>query len=166
MQQNKTEQNKILYWLKELLFWNHSDIIKKGQLNQLEKQRNNEKTEFGCFMGLLDENDFSNGFRGRINHFFAKIFHNRLTFIANKNKKELTIINRSPRTKLFVIGDRVEITLPLHSGIYLPEIPVPDTEYEKYKEMQQNLQQAIELETGLKFDTQAFLSQYKEKLGI
>ncbi|MBQ9258345.1 MAG: hypothetical protein IJ187_00645 [Neisseriaceae bacterium] len=160
------QQNKILYWLKELLFWNHSDIMKKRILKDIEKQRGNKHQEFGWFIALLDENDFSNGFRGKINHFFAKIFHNRLTFIANKNKKELTIINCFPRTKLFVMGDRVEITLPLHSGIYLPEIPVPDTEYEKYKEMQQNLQQAIELETGLKFDTQQFLLQYKEKLGI
>ena len=172
------QQNKILDWLKQNLDFKyqsdclkqsfegyHSDMFKKRILKDIEKQRNNNQTEFGWVVPLLDENDFSNGFFGKIKYFSAKRFNNILIFTVNKNKKELKIANTRPRNKI-VIGYKVEIILPLHSGIYLPEIPVPDTEYEKYKEMQQNLQQAIELETGLKFDTQAFLSQYKEKLGI
>ena len=157
------QQKKILYWLKELLFWNHSDIMKKRILKDIEKQRGNKHQEFGWFIALLDENDFSNGLIEKLKYFYSKNYNNRLIFIVNTNKKELTIKNLHPRNQF---GSNVTITLPLHSGVYLPEIPVPDTEYEKYKEMQQNLQQAIEIETGLKFDTQQFLLQYKEKLGI
>ncbi|MBP3221209.1 MAG: hypothetical protein J6M43_04100 [Neisseriaceae bacterium] len=59
-----------------------------------------------------------------------------------------------------------KIQFEWHSNHYLPELSLPETEQEKYKEMQQNLQQAIALETGLKFDTQQFLLQNKGKLGI
>ena len=56
-----------------------------------------------------------------------------------------------------------KIQFEWHSNHYLPELNLPETEQEKYKEMQQNLQQAIALETGLKFDTQQFLLQNKGK---
>ena len=59
-----------------------------------------------------------------------------------------------------------KIQFEWHSNHYLPELNLPETEQEKYKEMQQNLQQAIALETGLKFDTQQFLLQNRGKLGI
>lgn len=91
-----------------------------------------------------------------------------LSYSAARNKIGELFIDRKHKT--VIIKDRwwvlKKIQFEWHSNHYLPELSLPETEQEKYKEMQQNLQQAIALETGLKFDTQQFLLQNKGKLGI
>ena len=92
-----------------------------------------------------------------------------LSYISARNKIVDVFILRKHKT--IIIRDKWKlfggaIKFAWHSNNYLPEFSLPETEQEKYKEMQQNLQQAIALETGLKFDTQQFLLQNKGKLGI
>ena len=90
------------------------------------------------------------------------------SLIVSTSKIIVVSINRKNkivRIKKFITFWK-KIQFEWHSNNYLPELSLPETEQEKYKEMQQNLQQAIALETGLKFDTQQFLLQNKGKLGI
>ena len=89
-----------------------------------------------------------------------------VSYSAARNKIGELFIDRKHKT--VIIRDRwwgvlKKIQFEWHSNHYLPELSLPETEQEKYKEMQQNLQQAIALETGLKFDTQQFLLQNKGK---
>ena len=86
-------------------------------------------------------------------------------------RKKIIDVRIYRKKKMVVIDDMLrffggKIKFEWHSNNYLPELNQPEIQKEKYAQIRQNLQQAIELETGLKFDTQQFLLQYKEKLGI
>ena len=58
------------------------------------------------------------------------------------------------------------INIPFNGNQYLPEIELPEKEMEEHQHLCQELQQAISLETGLKFDTQKFLEENKDKLKL
>ena len=73
-------------------------------------------------------------------------------YVDKDNKKVYIKYNSNNKTKT---------VFDFFSSNYLPEFRLPENEWEKYEVIRQNLQQAISLETGLKFDTQEFLKQEK-----
>ena len=155
----------MFYWLKELLFWKQSDTVTKGRLNSVLQQKRNHSQKLSWSMVISDEDDDA---------FWTKILTtNLLKITIDKDKKQITLVNHFSREKAWQTrgtgGGFETMVLPFHSEmIYLPEFPLPQTqENEKYALIRQNLQQTIELETGVKFiDTQQFLLEYGSVLGM
>ena len=156
----------MFYWLKEIASWNQSDTVAKRRLNSVLQQIRNKKQKLSWSMVIFDEGDE--------NTFWTKLLTtNLLKITIDKTKKQITLVNNFTREGAWQKrgdgGGFEKMVLSFHNGvIYLPEFPLPKTqENEKYALIRQNLQQAIELETGVKFiDTQQFLLEYGSALGM
>ena len=152
----------MFYWLKELLFWNESDTVAKKRLNSVLQQKRNNSQKISWSMVISDEDDKD----------FWTSMCNTLSITIDKKKKQIKLVNNFPRERAWQSrcgGGFETMVLPFYSEmIYLPEFPLPQTqENEKYALIRQNLQQTIELETGVKFiDTQQFLLEYGSVLGM
>lgn len=149
----------MFYWLKEF-FWYQSDTVAKERLNSALQQKRNKKQKFSWSMVISDEDDKD----------FWTSKCNTLSITIDKKKKQIKLVNYFPREFAWRNSNKITETMVLsfHSEIiYLPEFPLPKTQENEYALIRQNLQQTIELETGVKFiDTQQFLLEYGSELGM
>ena len=85
----------------------------------------------------------------------------RVIWIHINRKKHKIHLGKSPLSEFIP-----KISFDYHSENYLPEFRLPKKEYEQYYIIRKNVQNAINQETGILFDTEKFLLCNKKNLGL
>ena len=85
----------------------------------------------------------------------------RVVWIHINRKKHKIHLGKAPLSEFIP-----KISFDYHSENYLPEFRLPKKEYEQYYIIRKNVQNAINQETGILFDTEKFLLYNKGNLGL